>query len=91
MGWESVAEIRIKSRLRKENISRDHTRDPVAVMENRRNSPLTERQNHNFNPFINTMAYDPGDSDCIKSEYGSGSESSSGVESVVTTQEILLH
>ena len=69
-----------KSWLRKENISRDHTTDPVLVMENRRNSPLTERQNNTFNTFVNTMADDPGDSDCIKSEYGSGS--SSGVESI---------
>ena len=71
-----------KSWLRKENISRDHTTDPVLVMENRRNSPLTERQNNTFNTFVNTMADDPGDSDCIKSEYGSGSGSSHCVESI---------
>jgi len=50
-------------------------------MESRRNAP-SERQNNNLNTFANTMAYDPGDSDCIKSEYGSGSGSSSGVESI---------
>ena len=82
LGWESVAEIIIKSRLRKENISRDHTRDPVAVMENLRNAQLTESQNKNFSTFVNSMEYDPGDSDCIKSEYWSGSGSSSGVESI---------
>ena len=41
-----------------------------------------ERQNNNFNTFIDTMAYDLGDSDCIKSEYGSGSGSSHCVESI---------
>ena len=75
-----MAEISIKSRLRKENISRDHTRDPVAGM--LRNAQLTESQTNNFNTFVNTMAYDPGDSDCIKSENGSGSGSSSGLESI---------